>query len=214
MEEIMSSSVSSVSTRIPDVVVCSVTLEPFRDPVVTPCGHTFERTTIEEYIQRAEAEGKACLCPMDRTRVIAKRDLIPNYVVHSFQARAKFLENLAFGIDQQNELLKEQNDLIRKRIQAQITVEQKLNCFTRLFQACCCREDGVERISSALQEIPVQPQRLQPVFGNELAPKRGPEILLPPLPVTPPDRPVAARAEPVAGLTPPVVESGCAAAAM
>ncbi|GER57346.1 tetratricopeptide repeat-containing family protein [Striga asiatica] len=39
-------------TEVPDYLCCKITLDIFRDPVITPCGVTYERAVILEHLQK------------------------------------------------------------------------------------------------------------------------------------------------------------------
>lgn len=55
-----------------DVLLCSITQEIMKDPVITPYGHCFERTAIEEWL------GKNKVCPITGKPLDASQ-LIPCY---------------------------------------------------------------------------------------------------------------------------------------
>lgn len=57
-----------------DALLCPITLALFRDPVVAEDGHTYERTAIEEWIQRNGTS------PMTR-KPMSLEILIPNYAI-------------------------------------------------------------------------------------------------------------------------------------
>eukprot|EP00238_Polyblepharides_amylifera_P009940 CAMPEP_0196586860 /NCGR_PEP_ID=MMETSP1081-20130531/55823_1 /TAXON_ID=36882 /ORGANISM="Pyramimonas amylifera, Strain CCMP720" /LENGTH=271 /DNA_ID=CAMNT_0041908873 /DNA_START=234 /DNA_END=1049 /DNA_ORIENTATION=+ len=38
--------------EIPDWCICKLTMEPFRDPIVTPCGFTYERSALFEHFDK------------------------------------------------------------------------------------------------------------------------------------------------------------------
>jgi STIP1 family protein 1 len=59
-----------------------LTLELFKDPVVTPHGHTFERTAIEAAIV---AQGK---CPLSR-QPLTSEQLVANYAIKGAVAEHK-----------------------------------------------------------------------------------------------------------------------------
>jgi STIP1 family protein 1 len=48
----MNSINENVVFQIPDYLICNITLDLMEDPVITESGHTYERTAIEEHIQR------------------------------------------------------------------------------------------------------------------------------------------------------------------
>lgn len=69
---------------IPDHLQCRITLELMEDPVTTDCGQTYERSAIEEHIQR---NGKTD--PFTRSPL--KGPLYPNVSIK--KAIADFLNN-------------------------------------------------------------------------------------------------------------------------
>jgi ubiquitin-protein ligase len=72
----------AVASGIPEFLVCPLTLELFKDPVVTPHGHTFERTAIEAAIV---AQGK---CPLSR-QPLTSEQLVANYAIKGAVAEHK-----------------------------------------------------------------------------------------------------------------------------
>ncbi|MGH2612351.1 MAG: U-box domain-containing protein, partial [Rhabdochlamydiaceae bacterium] len=54
---------------------CAITQEYMNDPVIDPCGHTYEKEKIKEWLQEHET------CPLSGKHVNA-RSLIPNLMVH------------------------------------------------------------------------------------------------------------------------------------
>ena len=44
-----------VPTEIPDWCICKLTMEPFRDPVQTPAGFTYERSALWEHFKKVSA---------------------------------------------------------------------------------------------------------------------------------------------------------------
>lgn len=66
----------STSITIPiDDLCCPITFDPMKDPVITQCGHTFERTSLEEYMTKKN------ICPICRT--VLNKDVYPNIAVKS-----------------------------------------------------------------------------------------------------------------------------------
>lgn len=71
----MSSSISSVSIEsLQDWLACPISGEPFVEPVVDPCGHTFEKKQIEQWLVNHSA------CPISRNHLNV-RDLKANLAV-------------------------------------------------------------------------------------------------------------------------------------
>lgn len=58
---------------VPDEFICPLTLQVFDDPVMTRCGHSFERTAILEWILD---QGQAT-CPITRVPLFPSM-LVPN----------------------------------------------------------------------------------------------------------------------------------------
>ncbi|WP_213106031.1 hypothetical protein [Candidatus Protochlamydia amoebophila] len=58
---------------------CPITLQPFTDPVVDDCGHTFEREAIMEIYNRAITQGTPFICPLDSTKVLDVTRFVKNY---------------------------------------------------------------------------------------------------------------------------------------
>lgn len=58
--------------QVPDHLCCKLTMEIFRDPVITPSGVTYERTAILEHLRRV---GK--FDPVTRA-TLGEKDLSPN----------------------------------------------------------------------------------------------------------------------------------------
>ena len=65
---------NNIPKDVEEKLICPISLEVMTDPVVTPYGHTFERKTIEEYIDRNG------ICPITR-KPLTKQALIPNYSI-------------------------------------------------------------------------------------------------------------------------------------
>ncbi len=57
---------------MPSAFTCPLTLEPFRDPVITPAGHSYERTALLDHLGRSDTD------PIARTVRVRQQDLIPN----------------------------------------------------------------------------------------------------------------------------------------
>jgi hypothetical protein len=62
------------SEELENLFMCPLSLDTFEDPVVDKCGHTFERTNIQDWLQKNDT------CPLFRERITSK-GLMPNRVV-------------------------------------------------------------------------------------------------------------------------------------
>lgn len=51
-EVFMKAAVDDIPTEVPDYLCCKITLDIFRDPVITPSGLTYERAVILEHLQK------------------------------------------------------------------------------------------------------------------------------------------------------------------
>lgn len=56
---------------VPEVFLCPITFEEFEDPVITPCGRTYERSAIERALQQNPTD------PETR-KPLAREQLVPN----------------------------------------------------------------------------------------------------------------------------------------
>ena len=54
--------------------MCPLSLDTFKDPVMDACGHTFERTNIEDWLKKNDT------CPLSRERITIE-DLDSNLTV-------------------------------------------------------------------------------------------------------------------------------------
>ncbi|XAR60912.1 Ubiquitin--protein ligase [Bertholletia excelsa] len=66
---------ADIPTEVPDYLCCKITLDIFRDPVITPSGITYERAVILDHIQKV---GK--FDPVTRER-LSQSQLIPNLAI-------------------------------------------------------------------------------------------------------------------------------------
>jgi hypothetical protein len=55
--------------------ICPLTLDTFKEPVITPYGHTFERQAIEDWISR-EANCPVTRQPLERSQLIVNRGIL------------------------------------------------------------------------------------------------------------------------------------------
>ncbi|GLC75320.1 hypothetical protein PLESTF_001623600 [Pleodorina starrii] len=76
---------------LPQSYVCPLTLQLFRDPVITAAGHTYERSAVETWLQHNSTD------PKTRTRLLSKI-LIPNWTVKG--AIEEWLARLGLTHDQ------------------------------------------------------------------------------------------------------------------
>ena len=60
---------------IREVFECPITTELLIDPVIDPCGHTFERADIEHWLEDHNS------CPLNRNQPLVRQSLIPNRIV-------------------------------------------------------------------------------------------------------------------------------------
>jgi len=61
----------------PTYFTCSITMEVMLDPVITPCGHSYERAALECYLKTVKAED-----PLSR-RVLTVDKLVPNIALRN-----------------------------------------------------------------------------------------------------------------------------------
>lgn len=66
---------SLVAPRAPEYLQCAISLELLREPVITPCGHTFERSCIEDHLRRGHHFNPVSRAPL------ALEQLVPNLAV-------------------------------------------------------------------------------------------------------------------------------------
>ncbi|EGE00646.1 U-box domain-containing protein [Trichophyton tonsurans CBS 112818] len=76
--------------HMPEYLIDNITFEVMHDPVVTPSGHSFERTSILKHIQQSEVD------PITRVPMTAS-DLRPNYALKA--ACEEFLEKNGWAVD-------------------------------------------------------------------------------------------------------------------
>ncbi|KAF3482940.1 U-box domain-containing protein [Arthroderma uncinatum] len=76
--------------NMPEHLIDNITFEVMHDPVVTPSGHSFERTSILKHIQQSESD------PITRVPMTAS-DLRPNYALKA--ACEDFLEKNGWAVD-------------------------------------------------------------------------------------------------------------------
>ncbi|KAL1211959.1 E3 ubiquitin-protein ligase CHIP [Cardamine amara subsp. amara] len=76
-------------TEVPDYLCCNITLEIFRDPVVSPSGVTYERAAILEHLNKV---GK--FDPLTREKIDPSK-LVPNLAIK--EAVAAYLEKHAWA---------------------------------------------------------------------------------------------------------------------
>lgn len=65
-------------------LLCPITHEFMTDPVVVTSGHTFERSAIQEWINRTINEPSGPICPLTKKSIATT--LIPNHVIRSLLA--------------------------------------------------------------------------------------------------------------------------------
>ncbi|XP_031490162.1 E3 ubiquitin-protein ligase CHIP [Nymphaea colorata] len=63
---------AKIPTEVPDYLCCKITLEIFRDPVITPSGVTYERAVIIEHLRKVGKFDPVTREPLD------ERQLVPN----------------------------------------------------------------------------------------------------------------------------------------
>ena len=66
---------SNRPTEIPDYLTCKITMEVLKDPVITPSGITYEKSTLLEHLQKV---GK--FDPVTR-EVLTADQIIPNFAI-------------------------------------------------------------------------------------------------------------------------------------
>ncbi|EEQ29300.1 putative RING-type E3 ubiquitin transferase [Microsporum canis] len=76
--------------HMPEHLIDNITFEVMHDPVVTPSGHSFERTSILKHMQQSEVD------PITRVPMTAS-DLRPNYALKA--ACEDFLEKNGWAVD-------------------------------------------------------------------------------------------------------------------
>ncbi|KAM5435854.1 putative RING-type E3 ubiquitin transferase [Microsporum ferrugineum] len=76
--------------HMPEHLIDNITFEVMHDPVVTPSGHSFERTSILKHIQQSEVD------PITRVPMTAS-DLRPNYALKA--VCEDFLEKNGWAVD-------------------------------------------------------------------------------------------------------------------
>ncbi|KAL6978868.1 RING-type E3 ubiquitin transferase [Sarracenia purpurea var. burkii] len=84
---------ADMPTEVPDYLCCKITLEIFRDPVITPSGITYERAVILGHLQKVGKFDPVTREPLDRSQ------LIPNLAIK--EAVQAFLDKhgWAYSID-------------------------------------------------------------------------------------------------------------------
>lgn len=64
---------SEINRKLEEPYECPISLLDVEDPVTLPCGHTFEKTAIEQWIEEQQKKGKElCLCPAGCGKPIPK----------------------------------------------------------------------------------------------------------------------------------------------
>jgi hypothetical protein len=56
--------------QVPDHLCCKITLDVFRDPVITPSGITYERAVLLDHLNRVTDKRKKSLVTYLTTRVL------------------------------------------------------------------------------------------------------------------------------------------------
>lgn len=74
-EVFMKAAADDIPTEVPDYLCCKITLDIFRDPVITPSGFTYERAVILEHLQKV---GK--FDPITREPLLPSQ-LVPNLAI-------------------------------------------------------------------------------------------------------------------------------------
>ena len=69
----------------PDALCCSLSLEIFREPVVSPSGNSYERSAIEKYVkmQREKYPGQSVADPLSPNHSITFESLHPNIALRN-----------------------------------------------------------------------------------------------------------------------------------
>ncbi|KAL8106561.1 hypothetical protein AgCh_023360 [Apium graveolens] len=67
-------------TEVPDYLCCKITLDIFRDPVITPSGITYERSTILEHLNKSTTGQVGKFDPITR-ELLNQSQLIPNLAI-------------------------------------------------------------------------------------------------------------------------------------
>ncbi|CAI9770676.1 unnamed protein product [Fraxinus pennsylvanica] len=73
-----------IPTEVPDYLCCNITLDIFRDPVITPSGVTYERAVILDHLQKVGNFDPVSREPLDQSQ------LVPNLAIK--EAVRAFLE--------------------------------------------------------------------------------------------------------------------------
>uniref|UniRef100_A0A2N9HTJ7 RING-type E3 ubiquitin transferase n=1 Tax=Fagus sylvatica TaxID=28930 RepID=A0A2N9HTJ7_FAGSY len=66
---------ADLPTEVPDYICCKITLDIFRDPVITPSGVTYERSVILDHLQKVGNFDPVTREPLDQFQ------LIPNLAI-------------------------------------------------------------------------------------------------------------------------------------
>lgn len=74
-----------IPSEVPDYLCCKITLDIFRDPVITPSGVTYERATILDHLQKVGKFDPITREPLDQSQ------LVPNLAIK--EAVRAYLEN-------------------------------------------------------------------------------------------------------------------------
>ncbi|XP_062174856.1 E3 ubiquitin-protein ligase CHIP isoform X1 [Alnus glutinosa] len=84
---------AEMPTEVPDYLCCKITLDIFRDPVITPSGVTYERSVILDHLQKVGHFDPITREPLDQSQ------LIPNLAIK--EAVEAFLDKhgWAYGAD-------------------------------------------------------------------------------------------------------------------
>lgn len=69
--------------ELPDFLCCKITMDLFRDPVITPSGITYERSVLEDHLSRGRNFDPLTRAPLEQSQLIsnlAMKDAVSDFV--------------------------------------------------------------------------------------------------------------------------------------
>ncbi|CBI38301.3 unnamed protein product, partial [Vitis vinifera] len=107
-----------MATQFPDDFKCPISLEIMSDPVILSSGHTFDRSSIQRWLDSGHRT-----CPITKLPLSEHPSLIPNHALRSLISNYTLLHSL----DQLNQFSK-RNPAFRRRLTESGAVSAVLNC--------------------------------------------------------------------------------------
>ncbi|XP_057828596.2 U-box domain-containing protein 1 [Cryptomeria japonica] len=80
--------------NLPEELKCPISLDLMRDPVIVESGHTYDRTSISEWLDSGH-----CTCPLSGQKLPRQPPLIPNYAIRSLVSQWCDRHNVPFHLN-------------------------------------------------------------------------------------------------------------------